>query len=133
MTTIKIPVSAGELLDKITILELKLRYMKNPEKLRSVISELRTMEDIYRKLLKESTKVFNQLESLKSRIYTINRTLWKTEDKIRTLEAKGIFDKEFVKLARTVYMKNDERSAVKNEINVLLGSKISEIKEYKKY
>ncbi|MGA2667811.1 MAG: DUF6165 family protein [Ignavibacteria bacterium] len=130
---IKIPVSAAELIDKITILEIKAKHIKSSDKLSSVVSELNLLMKEYSSIENANKTKTSKLHSLKLRLYKINLSLWKTEDRIRTMESKKIFNMEFIESARMIYTKNDERSAVKSDINILLGSKLSDIKQYKKY
>ena len=131
--TIKIPVSAGELIDKITILEIKAIHIKEREKLQQVKSELNMLNKEYSKIENKCSDKRIQLDKLKNHLHTINSILWETEDKIRMKESKKTFDQEFIKLARSIYTKNDTRALIKNKINHILGSKLSDIKHYKKY
>ena len=133
MATIKIPVSAGELLDKITILEIKAKQIKDKDKLRSVKSELNMLNEVLESIRKKHANKDEHLNSLKEDLFNINLSLWRIEDKIRLMEAKKNYGKDFIILARTIYIRNDERSAIKNKINILLESKISDIKLYNKY
>jgi CO dehydrogenase/acetyl-CoA synthase beta subunit len=133
MKSIKIPVSAGELIDKITILEIKARHIKDRNKLERVLFEIKQLNKVFTKIQKQHAEKTPQIEKLKNNLYRINRSLWKTEDSIRTMEAKNNFGDKFIKLARTIYKKNDERSTIKNKISSVLGSKLSDIKLYRKY
>jgi predicted nucleic acid-binding Zn-ribbon protein len=121
-----IPVSAGELVDKITILEIKSERMTDPQKLRNVRLELETLRRAWEESPLAKAKVSSQLRKLK----TINAQLWEIEDRIRVKESTGSFDGEFIELARSIYLTNDERARVKREINELLGSKLIEEKSY---
>ncbi len=127
--TLKVDVSAGELLDKITILEIKSERIKDEAKLRNVRKEL----DLLRKIWAESplsrSDVSTQMEDLKR----VNETLWDIEDKVRLKEAAQTFDDEFIELARSVYQINDKRSVIKRELNRLLGSELIEEKSYTDY
>jgi predicted nucleic acid-binding Zn-ribbon protein len=121
-----IPVSAGELVDKITILEIKSERMTDPQKLRNVRLELETLRRAWEESPLAKAKVSGQLRKLK----TINAQLWEIEDRIRVKESTGSFDGEFIELARSIYLTNDERARVKREINELLGSSLIEEKSY---
>ena len=129
MENIRIPVSPGELLDKITILEIKARQIPDGEKLRNVKTELDLLEQIW----KQSSIDNDNMRELKQSLKTTNIALWEIEDKIRIKEAHKEFDQEFVELARSVYLQNDKRAATKKEINVQLGSGIMEEKSYADY
>jgi hypothetical protein len=122
-------ISAGELFDKISILEIKKNKIKDKSKKNIVLKELRSLQQTVNENIKESkslTKLFNKLKS-------VNLKLWKIEDDIRDCERKRNFQNKFIKLARAVYFTNDERSRFKNKINSLTKSNISEVKSYKKY
>ena len=129
MENILIPVSPGELLDKITILEIKAKQIPDGEKLRNVKTELGLLERIW----KQSSIDNDKMRELKQSLKTTNIALWEIEDKIRIKEAHKEFDQEFVELARSVYLQNDKRATTKKEINVLLGSGIMEEKSYADY
>lgn len=118
-----IPVSWGELLDKISILEIKAGRIADPVALSNVRRELALLHGIAAPVL-DGSRVAGLVEDLR----TINRTLWEVEDDIRRKEAAGEFDDAFVQLARAVYRTNDRRSAVKREINRVLGSTLVEEK-----
>ena len=126
---LKVYVSAGEFLDKMTILEIKSERIKDEEKLRNVHKEL----DLLRKTWVESPlsrfDVSTQVEDLKR----VNESLWDIEDLVRLKEATHTFDGEFVQLARSVYQVNDKRAAIKRELNRLLGSELMEEKSYPDY
>ncbi len=130
---IKIPISAGELLDKITILELKAEKISDPVKKKAVGYELKKLKVEFNRLRDEYPGLTRKISALKRNLYTINTILWNTENKLRKLESKKKFGKEFVAAARTVYKLNDNRAQIKSEINKLVGSKIIEIKSYSKY
>ena len=124
-----IPISWGELFDKITILEIKIENLKEKNALKNVKTEHDQLNTIYNNnfLKDEIARVlFNDLKE-------INQKLWDIEDKIRDKERSKKFDKEFVELARNVYFTNDERSRIKRNINETFGSKIIEEKSYSKY
>ena len=129
MKTPLIPVSWGELFDKITILEIKIENLKEKNALKNVKTEHDQLNTIYNNnfLKDEIARVlFNDLKE-------INQKLWDIEDKIRDKERSKKFDKEFIELARNVYFTNDERSRIKRNINETFGSKIIEEKSYSDY
>jgi Family of unknown function (DUF6165) len=126
---IKVPVSPGELVDKITILEIKSARMTDPAKLANVRVELALLHDTWRMSAYASHDITSQWAALR----TINEKLWDIEDLIRDKERARTFDQEFIDLARAVYVTNDERAAIKRDINMRLGSKIVEEKSYAKY
>ena len=124
-----IPISWGELFDKITILEIKIENLKEKNALKNVKTEHDQLNTIYNNnfLKDEIARVlFNDLKE-------INHKLWEIEDLIRDKERNKTFDKEFIELARNVYFTNDERSRIKRKINKTFGSKIIEEKSYSKY
>ena len=123
------PVSPGEIIDKITILEIKSERITDNDKLKNIRYELAELTAIMaQKLEQDST-----LSTLKDQLKTINTTLWDIEDDIRDCERNKDFSETFIKLARAVYITNDDRAAVKKEINVHLGSAIVEEKSYADY
>lgn len=125
---LKIEISTGELVDKITILELKLKNIKNDEeKLRNVKNEY----DILTKSLNE-TNITSESELYK-KLFEVNQKLWNIEDDIRIKEKKKEFDEEFIELARSVYFTNDIRAKLKREIDVVTGSNIINEKSYEDY
>jgi len=126
---IKVPISPGELVDKITILEIKSARMSDPAKLANVRIELGLLQDTWRTSAFASHDIASQWAALRA----INEKLWDIEDDIRDKERARKFDQEFIELARSVYVTNDERAAVKRDINTRLGSKIVEEKSYAKY
>jgi len=123
----KIEVSIGEIVDKITILSIKLKKIKNEEKLKNIRKEF----EILKLSLKELSISTNLTEF--TRLKEVNLKLWDIEDKIRIKEAKQEFDDEFIQLARSVYFENDKRSEIKKDINLKFGSDLIEEKEYVKY
>ncbi len=125
---IEIPISIGELIDKITILEIKYENISDKEKNKLINVELKLLNSIYKKIGPNK-----ELEKLKLELKKINSTLWEIEDEIRILENKKVFDKEFVSLARSVYITNDKRFDIKNKINKIFSSDIMEVKSYEKY
>lgn len=126
---IKVPISPGELVDKITILEIKSARMTDAAKLANVRVELDSLQDTWRTSAYASQDIASQWAALR----TINEKLWDIEDLIRDKERARTFDQEFIDLARAVYITNDERAAVKRDINTRLGSRIVEEKSYAKY
>ena len=129
MNKIIIEVSIGELLDKISILEIKLQKIKNPEKLRFIKDEYSILKDQLEKKIKSSGELDELYKSLKE----INSKLWVIEDEKRLCEKEKKFDEKFIKLSREVHFLNDDRAKIKLEINNLTNSKIKEIKEYTNY
>ena len=121
--------SAGELFDKISILEIKKNKIKDKGKRNIVLKELSSLQETASENIKKSKSITKLYKKLKF----INLKLWKIEDDIRDCERKKNFGDKFIKLARAVYFTNDERSLVKNKINKLTKSNISEVKSYKKY
>jgi len=126
---LKVPVSAGEIIDKATILEIKTNRIKDPVKVMGAIKELKELTPAVKKILSAN----KNLVVLKRSLFNVNCKLWDIENSIRKLEYKKDFSIKFVKLARSVYINNDKRAKLKNDINKLSGSKISEVKEYTKY
>ena len=122
-------ISAGELFDKITILEIKKNKIKDKNKRNIILKELSSLQETASENIEKSKSIIKLYKKLKS----INLKLWKIEDDIRDCERKNNFESKFIKLARAVYFTNDERSRVKNKINNLTKSNISEVKSYKKY
>tara|TARA_R110002167_G_scaffold15026_3_gene60466 strand:- start:2713 stop:3096 length:384 start_codon:yes stop_codon:yes gene_type:complete len=126
----KIEISTGELIDKLSILEIKLLNINDPQKSSNVYKELETLNPYFQDLLDEYGL---KMKNLYTKISRINKTLWDIEDDIRDKERAEEFDEEFVELARSVYIVNDQRAAVKKEINLLTKSKLVEEKSYKDY
>ena len=124
-----IEVSVGELLDKISILEIKQDKIKDPEKLKFIKEEHSILNDQLNKNVKSDEKVKNLYTSLKE----INTKLWLIEDEKRQCEKDQNFTDKFIKLSRDVHFLNDERAKIKLEINDYTGSKVKEIKEYTNY
>tara|TARA_B100000745_G_scaffold275868_1_gene205545 strand:- start:40 stop:429 length:390 start_codon:yes stop_codon:yes gene_type:complete len=127
--SIKIQISPGELIDKFTILDIKLNRIKEKEKTQNIRKEHKILKRQIEKNLPKSKR----LSALISKLKIINKALWDIEDQIRVCERKQDFEKKFIKLARSVYQKNDLRSSYKREINTLLGSEIIEEKSYESY
>ena len=128
-TTPQVAVSWGELIDKITILEIKSLRLTREDALANVRKELGLLTEAAGGNLSADGSV----SRFKSKLRTVNEALWDIEDKIREKEARQEFDAEFIKLARSVYQRNDERAGIKKEINNLLSSGIVEEKSYKHY
>ncbi len=129
MNKILVEVSVGELLDKISILEIKKNKIKDPEKLEYISDEL----SILKKELKNNIKSDVKLEQLYQSLKIINARLWVIEDDKRKCEKEKDFTENFIKLSRDVHILNDDRAKIKLEINNHTGSKIKEIKEYTSY
>jgi hypothetical protein len=126
---IRVPISPGELIDKLTILEIKSERMTDPAKVANVRAELALLQDTW----ENSQFSTREVDIEWARLRGINAKLWDIEDRIRDKERDRAFDPEFIELARAVYVTNDERAAVKREINAKLGSTIMEEKSYAKY
>jgi len=129
MSDIRVPVSPGELLDKITILRIKAARIDDAHKLANVRLELELLSQIWHSCGGPAHCPAADEQALQA----VNERLWDIEDRIRDKEAAGSFDQEFIELARSVYLCNDERAAVKKRINVALGSRIVEEKSYRPY
>jgi hypothetical protein len=125
---ITIPVSVGELIDKLSILHVKQLKISNEEKLEYVNKEFELLYNLSSYYLNNQ-----EVENLYHQLVEINKKLWDIEDKLRVIESENNFDSEFVDLARKVYFTNDERFRLKNKINLITLSEIKEIKDYKKY
>jgi len=119
-------ISAGELVDKITILEIKKNKISEKEKLNEIQKELLSLNETFKKSIPDEKLIKLQKEKLKE----LNIKLWDIEEGKRNFEKKKDFGEEFIKLAREVYKFNDERAEVKSEINKILGSNIKEVKSY---
>ena len=124
-----IPVSSGELIDKISILKIKKKKILNKSKLKNINNELSLLNEIYKRNLKKNKRILLYEKEL----IKINKKLWNIEDKIRLLESKKNFNQKFIDLARAVYINNDQRSEIKKKINELTGSYLIEEKSYKSY
>jgi hypothetical protein len=129
MENIHVPVSPGEVLDKITILEIKSERMGDPEKVANVCVELALLQETWNEFIRDNEVI----SDLRAQLKEINEALWEIEDDIREKERAGEFDKRFIELARSVYVTNDRRSMVKKELNLHLGSEIIEEKSYQDY
>lgn len=129
MKDILVPISPGELLDKITILRIKSARMTDAAKLANVRVELAELEKTWRAAVGAEADVSEDERALQA----VNERLWVIEDDIRDKERAQAFDARFIELARAVYIENDERAAIKKRVNVKLGSRIVEEKSYKPY
>jgi hypothetical protein len=129
MNDIQVPISPGELLDKITILRIKSQRMTDPAKLNNVRVELSALESTWA----ESAYAKIDIDADIAALQTVNARLWVIEDDIRDKERAKAFDADFIRLARSVYVENDERAAIKRRINTKLGSRIVEEKSYADY
>lgn len=129
MSTISVPVSHGELIDKITILEIKSARIADPAKLANVRAEL----DLLNATWSSDPASRTDIAAERAKLLAVNEALWDIEDRIRVKEKAKAFDAEFIELARAVYFRNDERAAFKREINTRLGSLLVEEKSYENY
>ena len=129
MDKILVEVSIGELLDKISILDIKKDKIKDETRLEHILREYKILKEEYDNKVKNNDKLSKLYTSLKE----INSKLWVIEDEKRLCEKNADFGDEFIKLSRDVHFLNDERAKIKLEINIHTGSKIKEIKEYTKY
>lgn len=127
--SISVEISAGELVDKITILEIKSRRLTDPGMLRNVRRELEVLLEARDQALPDS----GEMRELAAELGRVNEALWRIEDDIRGRERDGDFKDRFIELARSVYRRNDERAAIKRRINELAGSRIVEEKSYADY
>ena len=128
-SNILVPLSVGELIDKISILKIKKKKITNKNKQKNIIKELKFLEKIYKSNIKKNKK----LDRCEKQLIKINKILWEIEDEIRNCESKRDFKEIFIKLARSVYINNDKRSKIKREINPITGSNLIEEKSYKSY
>ncbi len=129
MNEILIPISPGELLDKITILQIKAERIADPVKVANVKTELAMLNKVW----DESVEPDDVITSLSAELKSINETLWEIENDIRDEERSGRFGERFVELARAVYVTNDERANAKKKVNLHLNSTIVEEKSYQDY
>jgi hypothetical protein len=129
MSTISTPVSYGELIDKITILEIKSAQIRDAAKLANVRTEL----ELLNRTWAAHPASHMDIAAERAQLLAVNQALWDIEDRIRVKEKAKAFDAEFIELARSVYFRNDERAAVKRAINVKLGSTLVEEKSYQDY
>jgi len=129
MKDILVPISPGELLDKITILRIKVARIQDAGKLANIRLELSLLEQTWQDSGAPAQEVALEERALQN----VNERLWDIEDRIRDKEARQTFDREFIELARAVYVCNDERAALKRRINLQLGSRLVEEKSYRPY
>ncbi|MDP6710545.1 MAG: DUF6165 family protein [Pelagibacteraceae bacterium] len=122
-------ISVGELLDKMSILEIKLEKIKNEESRKKIDQEYQMLKE----LQKSKIEMTNEIETLFKNIKKVNSNLWNIEDKIRICEKNKDFSQDFIELARSVYFNNDKRSKIKSKMNKISGSNIKEIKQYVNY
>ena len=122
-------ISAGELLDKISILEIKLEKVKDKTNLEEINKEYKILKEVQ----DSNIKITEKIKKLFKEIKEVNLSLWDIENEIRTCEKNKDFGKIFIELARGVYVNNDKRSKIKSEVNKILGSNIREIKQYVNY
>ena len=122
-------ISAGELFDKISILEIKLDKIKDKNR----NSEIKKEYEVLKKIEQSSIEANDKVKKLIIQIKDVNLALWKVEDKLRICEKNKNFDKNFIELARSVYITNDKRAKIKSEINEILKSNIKEVKQYVDY
>ena len=129
MSKILTEISAGELLDKLSILEIKLNKIKNP----ILLQEVKKEYDLLNKTKNNNINSSNKIDILYKNLKEINEKLWKIENEKRLCEKNSDFNDKFIQLARNVYIENDKRSKIKLEINKVLGSNIIEVKQYTEY
>ena len=122
----KIEVSNGEIIDKLTILQIKLERIKDKDKLKNLKKE-------FDELIKMASSIMDTSDPLYKSLYEVNCELWDIEDHIRDLERKKDFNEDFIKTARSVYFRNDKRAQLKREINIRTSSGLTEEKSYEKY
>lgn len=125
----KVDISTGEFLDKLTILQIKAERISDPEKLKSINKELSLLQGTWQESPYYSVDLAAEIADLKK----VNETLWEIEDDIRDKERHKAFDQEFIELARAVYINNDQRAAIKRTINMKTGSELIEEKSYAAY
>ena len=126
---LQVPVSVGEVLDKITILQIKLAHISNAAKRVNIQNEL----DALLPLVAGDAFTTDQMQALMAELKSVNEALWDIEDDIREKEAAKSFDAEFIRLARAVYITNDKRAEIKKQINLATGSALVEEKSYESY
>ena len=127
--SIKIELSVGELLDKISILQIKAERIDDPSKVKNINKELDVLMSLWNDSPYSDTNLSSEINELKN----INEALWDIEDKIRDKERNQVFDKDFIELARSVYFTNDKRAEIKRVINSKTGSELIEEKSYSDY
>lgn len=132
-TAVSVPVSVGELIDKITILEIKLEHISDPEKLKNIGAELQLLRAVRRDLGVDSGPAADQIARSERNLKAVNQQIWDAEDEIRGLDRVKDFGEAFVAVARSIYRLNDARAAAKKDINLASGSAIVEEKGYEPY
>ena len=130
---IKVPISLGELMDKISILLIKKDKIADQKKLNLINDELELLNLSLSEIIDANNDRKDEILTLKENLKKINSELWDIEDEIRDCERKKLFDNTFIELARSVYIKNDKRAELKRNINMLFDSEIIEVKSYKEY
>ena len=130
---VEVPISVGELFDKFSILEIKKDKIQDKKKLELINQEISLLSKSMIYVFKNNRDDESLINSLMKQLKKINEELWDIENAKRECEKKQSFDKNFIKLARLVYLKNDERAELKKQINIQCGSKIIEVKSYNKY
>jgi len=132
--TVHIPVSFGDLIDKLTILKIKSEKITDIKKIKFIDIEFYSLNQVYLKYYKMMDKhIIENINTLYNDLYNINNKLWIIEDNIRDKERNKEFDNDFIDIARSVYITNDKRMSIKKSIDKLMGSDISEQKSYKPY
>jgi len=129
MSAVFVPIAYGDLIDKITILEIKSERLEDPDKLANVQTELKMLQDI----VDEQGLTSDAILGLKQSLKDVNTEIWDLEDEVRDCERKSSFEDNFIRIARAIYRTNDKRAAVKREINIEVGSAIVEEKSYASY
>ena len=130
---IEVPISIGELFDKVSILEIKKHKITDKKMLKLVNDELTLLSKYVDSIINNNKNLEEKANNLIKKLKNINEELWVIEDKKRDCERKKIFDNNFIELARAVYIKNDQRAELKREINLIFNSKVFEVKSYKNY
>tara|TARA_B100001123_G_scaffold128901_1_gene149745 strand:- start:7 stop:420 length:414 start_codon:yes stop_codon:yes gene_type:complete len=130
---IEVPISIGELFDKVSILQIKKEKILDKKMLNLVNDELSLLLEFVSIVIKNNKDREEKINNLIKNLKHINEELWRIEDKKRDCERKKIFDNNFIELARSVYIKNDKRAELKKEINLMFDSKIVEVKSYENY
>ena len=125
----KVDISVGEIVDKITILEIKNQRIQDEKKLENINNELNALRTTWEDSEYSAHDISEEFDALKN----VNEQLWEIEDKIRDKESVSSFDQEFIELARSVYIINDKRAGIKKKINIKVGSELSEEKSYSDY
>ena len=127
---ISVPISYGELFDKISILEIKAERLTDMAKLENVNDELRLLKEVVHRMVMDDAL---QVDAIFRKLKGVNQMIWEVEDKIRDFERRKAFDSEFIEAARSIYRLNDQRASIKRELNVMTSSQIVEEKSYSEY